>query len=349
MKLRLLGIAPKLFFLCAFFFLNTKTYTAGSIDATTNVNFQSTSYTFADSEFARGFVRLDQGLTANGLLNLNVLFPVAGAINIDAAGKLVLDGDLTLASNVTIPNGGEINGQNHTLFLQGDLTIPANKTLKISGNLTIDGQGHNLIFADEALLVIDDAAATKLTIRNTKLKALKNNPISGPSIQFGDALNQKLVLNDSDILLGGDFTFEWGALDIVNTVNFKGDFWIFEYASTYNLTIKKNSKLFMDIGFYFFYNPTDNKQTHIAMQDLTSQLFLNGCVFYTSGLTGLKLTKGHLLIDHSVIFTNLSPTTKDKGLIFGNGNAAYDLEIDIFPGASIDVSTGFLTYKNAKN
>ena len=81
------------------------------------------------------------------------------------------------------------------------------------------------------------------------------------------------------------------------------------------------------------------------MQDVTSQLYLNGCTI-NSTPTGLRLTKGTLTVDSVNILNNAGATSLSQGICFGNGIAADDLTINMLPGGQLDITNGILDYQN---
>ncbi len=304
-------------------------------------------HTFIDGESATGFVRFAQGFAATGNVALDILFPIDGPITMGDDSVITLNNNLTLEPDVTFSNGVTFSSDKmHTIFLKGNLIIPEGKILKITEDMIIDGQGHQIKFEEDAQCIIDGPEETKVRFRNITLKGLQNNDKGVGTIHFGKKANQTLTLDNVDVLLSGDFTFDGGILRIKNMVSIKGEYLIFQFRAPYDCRILGDSTLFIDLITGFYYNPSDGKRNHIYFKDITSQLFLNGCFMYVSGLVGCILKRGHLVVDYNVVFSNGFTTDSDHGFIFGNGKAESDLEIDIYPGASIDVSHGFLSYRN---
>ena len=60
----------------------------------------------------------------------------------------------------------------------------------------------------------------------------------------------------------------------------------------------------------------------------------------TDGLTGDEaLTTGTIRVDHKVVFAG--------DMTLGSTTSGQDLDIDLMPGASIEVTSGTVTYANA--
>jgi hypothetical protein len=325
---------------------------AADLDGTTTIVFEEDSVVLSNGDLAKGFVRFDDGFSvpADASVTLSVISPVKGEINLNTTGKIVLSSDLFLASNVTLPSGGVVDGQGNVIFLQGNLTIPRGKKLKIAGNTIIDGQGHELIFEEEStdvvggVMSIDGPVGTSLTLRNIIIKGLKNYTGSR-SIKFGVAANQKLILDNVVVHLVGDYTFTGGKCNVCNGVIISGAHTL-NFRSSYDLTIEKNATLMLDIDVIFKYHPEDKKKTHVVMLDQTSILFLNGCTINTPRTQGLVLTKGHVIVDHKSYIDGNSAVRAVQGIIFGDGTEENNVLIDIMPAASLEVNEGILTYNN---
>ncbi len=324
---------------------------AASIDGTAGVVFAASSVSFADGDIATGFVRFNGGFSvaAGASVSLNVVAPVKGVVDLHSSGKIILNGDVTFASQVTLPNGGVIDGQGNAIFLNGDLTIPRGKTLKIVGDTVIDGQGHELIFEDGAtgaggMISIAGNAGTTLTLRNVVLKGVKNYSLSR-SIKFGSGDNQKLILNNVIMNLAGDFTFSGGGLAIYNDVVFSGAH-TFTFRTSYDCTIAKTSTLMLDLDVIFKYWPADRARNHIVMQDRSSRLFLNGCTLDIPRFRGLQFTNGHVIVEHKSYVKSNGSVRDVQGVIWGDGTLEHDVLLDLMPGAALQVDDGIMTYNN---
>jgi hypothetical protein len=62
---------------------------------------------------------------------------------LNTPGQLSLEGDLTLASNATLPNGGVIDGQGKAIFLNGNLLFRQNKLLNLQVILLLTDRDMN--------------------------------------------------------------------------------------------------------------------------------------------------------------------------------------------------------------
>lgn len=328
-------------------------FVTGTGDGTTSINYQAEPYTFSIGESAQGFVHFNSGflVPAGASVTLNLLTPVNSIINLHRTGEIKLEGDLFLSPSVSFVNGGKINGQGHTIFLQGDLTIPKMKQLTFTGNTIIDGQGHAILFEEFLLggiMAIDGVVGTTLTLKNVVLKGVKNSLI-GKSIIFGSASGQKLVLDNAVVNLAGSFVFDGGLVTIANDTIIRGPYTFF-YASANDCTILKDATLMFDLGTTFQYAPSDKKSTHVIFENRTSHLFLNGCTL-SLPVNGLKLIKGHLVIDNKVMVTGhdvIGPQALKEadGLTFGDGSIDNMLYVDMCAAARLELGSVMLVYRN---
>jgi len=324
---------------------------AVTIDGTGSVVFEQTQHVFGNGDSAIGAVCFNAGFTipSSGTVTTNILFPVAGAIDLGGDGTLHLDGDVSLASNASISNGGKIDGNDNVIFLDGNITITAGTTIECTSNLVIDGQGHELVFESGSpggILLINGSNGTTLTLRNIVVRGLMDYGSNECSIMFGSDADQKLILENATCYLADDMIFSGGVLDIKGVSAIKG--WhMFDYQAPYDLTILADSTLFVDMHTTLKYNPSDRLRTHLVLPDKTARLFLCGATLDVPATTGLMLTYGHLVIDHKTIFSGHGATREAGSIMFGDSEAAHNLYIDIFPAANLDVSNGFLTYNNS--
>ncbi|MFA6263983.1 MAG: hypothetical protein WCW33_02445 [Candidatus Babeliales bacterium] len=327
---------------------------AVSLDGTVNLKYQAAAYAFANGDFARGFVRLNAGLSvpAGATVNFNILTPVAGPINLNTTGQITLEGAMTLDPGVTLANGGKINGQGNTIFLNGDLIVPAGKTLEFTSSTVIDGRGHMLMLSTGSRLYINGPAGTKLTLRNMSLHGVRDyNGI--PSIGFANT-NQNLTLISMKMFLLKDFSLWAGTLDIYDNVEIYGYYdptlypvlqpMLFVYYSPKDIVIHSKATLYLDMTVGFFYSPLDGSNDHFKFIAPSSRLFLNGCALFASEDIGLKLLKGHLIVDHK---TTLQSDGRDVvAFQIGNQVPTLDAVIDILPGAQLELEDAFLSYRN---
>ncbi len=334
---------------------------AASLDGTASVQYEAATYAFANGDFARGFVRLNDGFSvpAGGTVTLNMVVPAAGAVNLNSTGIILLEGDLTLASNASLTTGGVVDGQGNAVIMQGNLELPAGETLECASDTIIDGQGHELVLAQglttNGRLFINGPAGTRVTLRNMSLRGVRD--VNGlPAIHFGTNIDQVLVLENVTLHLSDDLTFAGGGIEIQGQTMITGLYkplvkpklvqLEFNYLSADNIVINSDSQLLIDTTVKFSYMPSDNSNEHFKLIDSSSRLFLNGSTFFVPQDTGLILKIGHLLIDHKTILQGNGAQASTRPVQFGMGLAKCDLAVDILPSAQLIVDDTVLRYKN---
>lgn len=301
----------------------------------------ATSYTGTDLISADGIT-----ITAGTTTTVQVPIPVRGAIDGNETGTLSLSSNLFLDASCSFTNGIVIDGQGNTLHLFGNHTLPAAKTIEVSSSLTIDGH-NNIVNLNGASFYCNGGAGTTLRLKNMTLVGLRGSG-ANPSIYFGATAGRKLILENVTIYLADDYTFTGGALDIYGNVALIGDY-NFNYNASHDCTIKTASTLQLGMHVTFNYQPTDNSPNHFKFTDLTSTLFLYGGFLYAPSTIGLKMLKGHLVVDHlSWLVQDWSSPHFGSGpgrIALGDGtNQSNNMAIDILPGAQLATNGAAVDY-----
>ncbi|MFH1643766.1 MAG: hypothetical protein ABIA74_01165 [bacterium] len=273
---------------------------AASIDGTTNIAYINYHYPFANTNTAQGFVRLVNGFTipASATVTFNIHPPVSGGIQLNDTGTIKLDSNLYLDSSVTLSTGGHINGQEKTIYLDGNLIIPAGKNLKITGDTIIDGSNFDLILGHQSQLIVDNNIT--LTLKNINLKNTHNDQ-AFPQIKLNNVFSQ-LALENVIFSFNDDFIFDKGTLFINNDVIITGTS-KFIYKSTNPTYIQSHSTIYFDKNTTFDYSPNSDTNNLIILTDQSSSIYLDGCTLQVTD-TGIKLTKGQLFFDNKVTLSN---------------------------------------------
>ena len=262
---------------------------------------KTASYAFNNGTFARGYVKLAAGFSIpnNGLVTFDVSESVEGVINMHTSGSgtLTLDGPLTLAPGVTIPYGGNIDGQGNAILLEGDLTIPANKVLQITSDTLIDGRGNTLYLEDNAQVTVDSNVT--LSLKNMRVKNVNNDP-STPMISCNDT-DSRLALQNVELALGNDFYFNRGHLFIHDDVIVSG-MSSFVYGGVSSSFIDDGATWVFDKESTFYY-AAPGIGNLIHMQSKTASMYFDGSTLQTTD-NGLKLSKGSLFFDNRVLLNS---------------------------------------------
>jgi WD40 repeat protein len=202
---------------------------------------------------------------------------------------------------------------------------------RIRGNNTVlnVGTGQNYI-------AIQPQSFT--TISNVILQGVRDN-----NIQCLDDTSS-IVFDNTKILLSSDFSFTTGSLNFSGDVTLRGTS-IFNYTTHMGSTLNSATKLSIDQGMTFNYAPANNLRNLLVMTDSTSVLSCNNATLVSTA-TGIQLTKGTLFVD-GVMKIQSAAASSAEAVIFGDGTPANDLLVRLMPGAGIQVTSGYLNYKNA--
>ena len=298
-----------------------------------------------------------------------VTFNLDGALSANVTlngGTAKLDRDLYFVGNAYPAGGGMLDVGAHSIVLgQKDLTwigstfwssdgpsliMNANVTLNsawtFSGDCLIQGNGNEITLGTNGAIIVEDGST--LELRNVVLEDL-----SGTQLRAVGATS-KIVLNNTHLDLDGDYTFTQGAFEIAGEVLVGGDA-AFVYQSSQTSSILPRSRLILDDGFTFSYDPSDAvSQDLLAFADATSVLHLHGARFHATRV-GAQLTGGTLLVTKDSFISSESfvetdtmggQALIDRGVIFGNGTASGDLTCVIGPGGDLELDAGSLAYRN---
>ncbi len=203
------------------------------------------------------------------------------------------------------------------------------------GNVIVNGNGHYLNLAGYSLQLAQNGS---LVLQNVQLQNVAGNNLRC----VGDV--GLITLQGSSLYLSSDFSYTTGSLRFDGDVVISGTS-SFNYTSNQASTVAGHSLLFLDAGLTFKYAPGTDNRNLIVFEDVTSRLFLDGCTLLST-TTGLRLTRGTLLIDNKNYFFNSGATALSEGISFGNGIILDDLTINILPGASIVLESGIINYDN---
>ena len=340
------------------------TVSATNLDGTTSIPFcliyQTSPYTsFAVSgDHSRGYVAFKDGFSVpvGGVVGIGVLMPVAGQINLNTTGQITLESDLMLASGASFAaGGGKIDGQGKAIFLSDNLTLPAATVLEFAGDTIIDGCNHELVLtsgAPGAQLYVNGPAGTTLKLRNMVLRGVRDYTGGVHAISFGTSANQTLELENVILHLGNTFTFIGGKLSIRGDVMVVGAH-SFVYRAAYDCTINNDSMFAFDIFSTFNYQPSDGKDTHLVFPSVTARLLLNQATLFTPRLIGLKLTKGHLIVENTSTLGSDYPITPGSPVMFdekliqmGDGTNANEFTVTYLAGAHLEINATMLKNRN---
>ena len=222
---------------------------------------------------------------------------------------------------------------NTNLILDGDFSIDV--PVKFSGNCGINGRGNRLFLDDDGQIIVVDGGQLKL--KNMDLLGLKGKNLSC------EQNNSSLTIENSKLRLLGDWEFDTG------TILFSSDVFLsgtnkFIYSSRFSSTIDSNSMLYLSPEMTFNYAPKTNKRDLLHMTDETSWLYFNKSSLISTS-TGMRLTRGTLLLDNDVTFS-CAGQFSSEAICLGNGNVNNDLTIYVLSGAHLEIYGAF-EYENS--
>ena len=313
-----------------------------------------TQWALANNGRIRGFVRAANGLSVAASANvfLDVFEPLSGQLSLGNASTLNLESDLFLTSSASLSIGTTSGhsatlkaAQAATIHMAGDISFPAQRTLVVNADaMTLDGQGFTCSFAG-ASAALSISSGKKLTMRNMVLNGLTGasqivgagtlvlqncvvNLPSGVSWAVSSSDNTRILIADDVVMRGGgQFTF----------------------GSSTSLTVSVNSMLSFDNNTTFSFAPRDMSRTRLYFGDSSSILRFDGSTFCAPGqgsFKGVSLTKGTLVLDNKVTFSNSNNHTTGNGFTFGNGTGSKDVAVRLNAGASINLDCGTIDYQN---
>ncbi len=335
--------------LCAF-----KVY-AVTIGSDTTVSREGlASFSSVDNEML-GFAAFEAGFElqdASTTCSFDSFYPVSGDITFNG-GTLFLFQDFVLSNTVKLFDAGIINGRcfemsfpfTDTLDLPGftfeDIVLHLGGKTVLNGDVTfigeivIDGHGNKIDMNGFDFIVSNSAS---LSIKGVEIEG-----ISGNQIRCLDSLGT-ITLQDVKWVQNGDYSLDNGHFDFFGEVVITGS-GVFAYRTDEFATLDSYSKITLESGMTFSYDPSIANNSLLVMTDTTSVLSMhNSTLFATS--TGLQLTQGTLEIDGKVVLES-EATVQAEGIVFGDGSDEdNDLQLVVMPEASIEVNSGYFVYAN---
>ena len=239
------------------------------------------------------------------------------------------------SEHVTLGSGASIVfDQNCQVETYPDTTLTSN--LNFGPSSILWGRGNSLSLGSASII---SKSATGLTIKDVFLKGLSSNNLKC------EVSTAKITFDNTMLYMDANFGFTTGVFAIRNQSAIKGPYQ-FTYQSAQTSSIETKSELTIFDGSIFRYQPTVASNNLLSFADSTAQLTLQNCTLSVS-TTGLALTTGSLKISGTCSLAS-DATVPSEGVFIGNNTLANDLSISIEPGASLDLTQGYLTYNNVE-
>lgn len=204
-----------------------------------------------------------------------------------------------------------------------------------SGEIEIRGHGNRLIMDPFGSIRVLPGGS--LSMHDLSLDGLKANNLRC------EGSDSSLEFKDCELCLANDYSFTYGSILFSQDVRLTGTN-VFSYESDLVSTITTHSRLHIENA-TFRYAPVIANPRLLQFYDDTAELFLDGATLVATA-TGMNLTTGRLLVNHISRLVNDGAVSVSEGFLFGNGVSGNDLNIQMMPGASLDLVSGVLGYQN---
>lgn len=310
------------------------------------------------------------GAIGGPIVFLNASAQLEWALNGSLLGNASLNGGiLTLSNNMRLGRGTKINngtinlknyslsygskeltitqanyfdGNSGSVELSADIILDA--TWTFSQNCILNGNGKTITLGNNGNIFVEKGSV--LRIKNAKIEGIKNS-----NIRCLDN-HGSLILDDMHWHQSGDFVYELGILEYYNTINMDAnEAYVFAYQSCHTSTLHSNSKLKLDSGFTFSYDPIYVASKNLfAFEDQSAVLAMRSATLHTT-VTGMQLTKGMIEIKGDCQFSSEIEdidifTQINEGISLGNRIESDDMYVEISGGSQLRVTAGSLLYKN---
>jgi len=257
--------------------------------------------------------------------------------------KAFLESGTVALSNEFVEFGGTDLQITSTVYWDGTrgvvkLRSPISMTSQwtFSGDCILDGVGNELDLLGIGQLQVERGST--LTIRNMRLSG-----ICAERLLCKDNASH-IIFDDVKWIQDDHMTFSVGSFEVKNELSMCGAF-TFTYASPIQSIINRRSTLILDKNYTLAYDSPTTDRNLIQLYDRTAKLLMNGATL-SSTSTGLELTKGILEIRGNCFFAS-DATSEPEGITLGDGqNADNDLIIDILPKSRLNLTSGYLVYKD---
>jgi len=217
---------------------------------------------------------------------------------------------------------------NTTLVCNSPVVI--RDTILFQDSCSFRGNKYGITFDAQGSLAV--APGATLTLENVSLDNLQANKL------VCQANNSSIVLKNSKLKLSENYTFSVGSIRFEQDVKISGTT-IFAYETSQASTIASDAKLTFAHDTTFSYAPPVASRDLLSMTDQTSRLHLKGCTLHSTA-TGIRLTKGTLLLDDLVTFS-CEGLEDSEAICWGGETADDDLFVTWGAGANLDVYGGF--------
>ncbi|KKP24890.1 MAG: hypothetical protein SZ59_C0001G0208 [candidate division TM6 bacterium GW2011_GWF2_28_16] len=314
-----------------------------------------------NSELSWGVKGFVQDITLNGgllHLNSNLDFNPTGGQFL-TTGTLDVDGhyvNFSILNNQTLSGNFYWDGTGGGLRLLNDMGFDGIWTF--SGDVTLDGGGNTLDVSNAKMYLIDGAT---LKIKNTNLILDTNSTftinsnakltfdnsnvvLNGENIFYPLDETSSLVFDNTALNLNSNLTVQNGSILIDNSVKIYGNYKIvFDSTSSITINSRSNLNLFDGVVLSLGKKTLDEASKLLFVDNSSEIIFEQGTL--QSADFGLPLTKGRLIAKASMVLDSQSTQT-NTGILLGDGTAAGDVSVLIYPSAEMILNNGVVTFDN---
>lgn len=206
-----------------------------------------------------------------------------------------------------------------------------------TGESTINGQGYVLDIQDSAKIVVGSEASLKF-------KDITVKGVQKTNIAMADSLST-ISFDNAEFVLDADYSFAVGNFEAIREFIISGSGNTFAYKTDQQSDILACGKLILENGITFSYDPTLASGDLIALTEDTSKIIMRGATIHST-TTGLRLTKGILVVDDNSQFTS-EATVESEAIVFGDGAISNNnLCVQWLAESGFELTSGFLKYQN---
>lgn len=210
--------------------------------------------------------------------------------------------------------------------------------IKFAGQSLINGRGNCLTISPTCTIFVEPNSS--LMFKDIILKGMSDHRIQ--AVDNTGTFSFKNV----EWIQDGDFSFELGHFDVIKDWHLFGEGHQFNYQSSVQSTIQECGCMILDNNFTFSYDVPIADRDLLKLVEDTSKLALYGATLHST-TTGLRLTKGRLVIDRCSLLSS-EATVESEGISFGDGTSVENnLDIQLLPAAKIDITQGCVSYNDA--
>lgn len=217
---------------------------------------------------------------------------------------------------------------NVRVVLNSDVTIK-DSLIQFIGNSSFIGRGNSLTL---------DTTTTFLVTSNANL-LFEDLRLQGDGVRFmqGADTTSTVTFHNVRMVLDNDYSFTSGRVDILRDLHLLGSGRTMAYRSTQSCTLNANSRLIIDHGVTFSYDPLNSSPNLLKLLD-TARIVLRGGTLHATSTT-LQLSKGTVDIErNSAASSGSSGTVKLGDGVSSSNNTA----LHVSPAAQLQITGNVL-------